>query len=370
MRRQPFNPEKELKEIGKFRTFPSPMAPDGYLPRYDRPVTPRENFLAMLKGESPQWIPNFFYDIHTFCPRVIPDNVARGMVVDGEPMEGLKKGGLDMFGVEWEYEELVGGSMVKPGNPKCPDICEWEKYITFPDLDSWDWAHAAEVNTPYFDGGRPVEFTIFSGLFERLISFLDFEAAALALLDEDQQDAVHGLFDKLCDFYDDYIGYVKKYFPFVDIICFHDDWGSQRAPFFSLATCREMLVPYLKRVADSCHKNGFFLHLHCCGKNEMIVPAMVEAGVDMWIPQPMNDFDYLLRNFNDKLVLGVQPPELKEELDEEGVKEACKKYVESTLVASKPRVLCFASSALRKYPSVAKMLDYLYPISREYYSKL
>jgi hypothetical protein len=311
-------------------------------------------------------------DTFTIIPRIIPDNVARGYVMDAEPLALEENGGIDMFGIEWEYVATVGGSMVKPGNPKVADICDWEKIITFPNLDDYDWEGSAAKNAPYLEKNRDklIETWIFNGLFERLISFLDFEAAALALLDEDQQDAVHGLFDKLCDFYDDYIGYVKKYFPFVDIICFHDDWGSQRAPFFSLATCREMLVPYLKRVADSCHKNGFFLHLHCCGKNEMIVPAMVEAGVDMWIPQPMNDFDYLLRNFNDKLVLGVQPPELKEELDEEGVKEACKKYVESTLVASKPRVLCFASSALRKYPSVAKMLDYLYPISREYYSKL
>lgn len=370
MVRQPYDAEKESKIIGKFRAFPSPSAPDGYVPRYDRPATPRENFISMLKGEAPQWIPNFSYDAQPFCPRMIPDNIARGMVMDAEPMEGIQKGGLDMFGVDWEFEPLVGGSMVKPGNPKCPDICEWEKYITFPDLDTWDWAHASEVNAPYFDGGRLIEFTIFSGLFERLISFLDFEGAAMALLDEDQQDAVHSLFDKLCTFYDDYISRVKKYFPQVDLICLHDDWGSQRAPFFSLATCREMLVPYMKRIVESCHKNGFFFHLHSCGKNEMIVPAMVEAGMDMWIPQPMNDFDYLLKNFNDKLVLSVSPPTLTEELDDEAIIAVCKKYVESTLVSSKPRVLCFVSSALRKYPSVAKMLDYLYPISREYYSKL
>ena len=33
----------------------------------------------------------------------------------------------------------------------------------------------------------------------------------------------------------------------IDGVMFHDDWGSQRAPSFSPATCREMIVPYLKR---------------------------------------------------------------------------------------------------------------------------
>ena len=54
--------------------------------------------------------------------------------------------------------------------------------------------------------------------------------------------------------------------------------------------------------------------------------------------QPMNDFDYLLRNFNDKLVLGVQPRSSKRSLTRRASR-GLQKYVESTLVASS-RVLC------------------------------
>jgi hypothetical protein len=303
-----------------------------------------------------------------FNPRLIPDNVARAMVMDGESMAGIAKGGLDLFGVYWEFEPLVGGSMVKPGNPMCPDITQWEKYIKFPDLSKLDWARSSEINSPYLTDDRLNEWTIFSGLFERLISFCDFEGAAMALMDEDQQDSVHRLFDKLSDFYDEYFGYIKKYFN-VNMIQFHDDWGSQRAPFFSIATCREMLVPYLKRIAESAHKRGIYFHLHCCGKNEMLVPAMIEAGVDLWIPQPMNDLTLLLKKFNDKIMLAMNPQKVEGEIDDAAARELCEEFVKSSFAVPYPRVVCFASSLIRT-PSTMKVLKYLYPTSREYYSKL
>ncbi len=368
MNRKPYDAEKESKITGTMICLPNPNAKDGKMPKPATPISYRDNILSMLKGEPPQWLAYYASEVQMFNPRFIPDNIARAMVSDAEPMEGIQKGGKDLFGVDWEYEALVNGSMVKPGNPKCPDINQWEKYITFPDLEKLDWKRSSEINSPYLSDDRMNEWTVFSGLFERLISFCDFEGAAMALMDEDQQDAVHRLFDKLADFYDDYFGLIKKHFK-VDIIQFHDDWGSQRAPFFSIATCREMLVPYLKRIAESAHKRGMYFHLHCCGKNEMLVPAMIEAGVDIWIPQPMNDSQYLIKNFNDKIVLGVNPPKIEEDIDDARARELCEEFVKSTFAVPYPRVFCFASSVTRT-PSTMKLLKHLYPVSREYYSKL
>lgn len=368
MNRKPYDPEKESKIVGTISCFPSPNFPEGKMPKLDTPISYRDNVLAMLKGEPPQWIPYYATEVQMVNPRLIPDNVARAMVMDAEPMAGIQKGGLDLFGVYWEYEALVGGSMVKPGNPMCPDITQWEKYIKFPDLEKLDWAGSAKINAPYLTEDRMNEWTIFSGLFERLISFLDFEAAAMALMDEDQQESTHRLFDKLADFYDEYFGYIKKYFN-INMIQFHDDWGSQRAPFFSLSTCREMLVPYLKRIVESAHKRGMYFHLHCCGKDEMLVPAMIEAGVDLWIPQPMNDVPKLLKLYNDKIMFGMNAQKVDVEIDEDEARRLCDEFVKTSFAVPYPRVVCFASSLLRT-PSTMKLLKYLYPVSREYYSKL
>ena len=59
--------------------------------------------------------------------------------------------------------------MVRPGNPlKVPDICEWEKYITFPNIDEYDWEGSAKTNAPYIGNGRVTMVWMMNGLFEGL----------------------------------------------------------------------------------------------------------------------------------------------------------------------------------------------------------
>jgi len=337
-------------------------------PFYYTPIKPEENFRMMLEGKVPFWMPTD-QDTFTIIPRIIPDNVARGYVLDAEPLKPEENGGIDWFGIEWEYIPTVGGSMVKPGNPKVADICEWEQIITFPNLDELDWEGSAAKNAPHLEKNRDklIETWIMNGLFERLISFLDFEAAAMALLDEDQQEAVHKLFDRLCNFYDDLIGRYQKYYG-TQLILFHDDWGSQRAPFFSLATCREMLVPYLKRVVESCHKRGMYFNFHCCGKNEMLVPAMIEAGVDMWTPQHMNDFDMLVRQYGDKICLGSRMAVLPPDTSDDDIRRAAADFVNRYKEAT--RVFSLGAMYARTNPAMSKLMREIYYMTREEYNKL
>ena len=296
----------ELKVIGEYKSFPfmGPNTPG--VPKYNTPLTPRENLFRFLKGEG-MWTP-VGTDFLFFLPRIIPDNVARVFVIDGEPVDYKSMtGGKDWFNVEWEYVPQAGGSMVRPGNPLLvPDLSHWEDYVVFPDLDALDWEKSAEVNRPYIHEDRIVEMWIFSGFFERLISFMEFENAALALIDEDEQEHVHRLFARLCDFYDKLLEKLHTYYN-PALIYFHDDWGSQRAPFFSLNTVQEMIVPYLKRLCDTAHKYGIGVDLHSCVKIERLVPAMIEAGVDIWSGQPMNDRIAVLQEYGDRIKLSVSP---------------------------------------------------------------
>ena len=135
---------------------------------------------------------------------------------------------------------------------------------------------------------------------------MDFDKAAVAMIDEDQKDAVKALFERLADLYIDMIKRFKEaYDP--GVVCVHDDWGSQRSPFFSLATIREMLVPAFSRVIRATHEAGMFFDIHSCGKNELIVPAYIELGVDYWSGQSINDRAALYEIYGDKLILGLDP---------------------------------------------------------------
>jgi len=299
---------EELKVIGEYKTVPLAKGVQRPpMPKRNTPISPLENYKRFIKRDKPIWTPTGS-DFITFIPRIIPDNVARGFVFDSDPIDNVKEaGGKDMFGVEWEFVPVVGGSMVRPGNPlKIPDITKWEEYLEFPDLSAYDWKGSVERNRHVLFNDNVTMIWVQTGLFERLISFMEFENAALALIDEDQQDYVHSLMDRLCVFYDEYFDYLKKYYD-VNVIYFHDDWGSQRAPFFSRATCEEMIMPYLKRVCESAHKRDIFIDFHSCGMVEPLLPCMIEAGCDTWSGQPMNDKLKMLRLYGDRITINLSP---------------------------------------------------------------
>lgn len=301
------NIKEELKVTGSLEGVTFVGMPVGAGPKYNTPITPKENFKRFMKGEGYMWTP-CSSDFVTVMPKELPDNPSRDFVFDKDvPAETLHVGGKDMFGIEWEYIPSAGGSMVRPGNPLLvPDITEWEKTVKFPDISAYDWNAIENRLKDVVSDDRVVVSWVFNGLFERLISFMEFENAALAFVDEDEQEYVHTLFSRLCDMYDELFDRLHKHLN-VDVIYFHDDWGSQRAPFFSKAVCDEMLVPYLKRVCESAHKRGMYIDFHSCGQVELLVPCMIEAGVDIWSGQPMNDRIKILKNYGDKIKLNLSP---------------------------------------------------------------
>ena len=106
-----------------------------------------------------------------------------------------------------------------------------------PDLDALDYEGYALKDKDYLNTKQYNELGILSGFWERLISLMDVSSAAIALIDEDQQDAVHDM--------------------------------------------------------------GMYFQLHSCGKNEALVPAYIAAGVDLWCPQPLNDIEKLAKQYKD-----------------------------------------------------------------------
>lgn len=295
--------EQELTEIGQYFKIPGP----GFLPKYQTPVSPRENFLMALEHQKPYWLPDY-YDTVTLCPACYPDAIARGFVMGAEGAEYMadeNKGGRDAFGIEWEYVPVANGSMVRPGNPLLNDMTEWKEKVTLPDVDSWEWEKSRKANEEFLAKDDHVRVMwIFTGFFERLISLLEFEDAAIALIDEEQKEAVHEFFDACCTCYEKIARHYKEDFG-CDILYVHDDWGSQRAPFFSVDTCMEMLVPYVKRLVDYTHSLGMKYQMHSCGKNETLMPCYLAAGVDIWEPQAQNDVDLIIQEAKGKIMIGL-----------------------------------------------------------------
>ncbi|NLV50788.1 MAG: methyltransferase [Clostridiales bacterium] len=333
-----FDP-KELEVVEEVRGFYN--APP--TPIYKFPVTPKEAYIAAYKG-SPVWQITGLEQI-MFAPAVNPDNIARAFCIDGTktpPQDGLVP---DMFGIEWEFVRKVGGSMVRPGKPYLSDANEWYEKIVWPDIDKWDWEGAAKANESYLSDTKFNVCWFLNGWYERLISFMEFENAAFALIDDDQKQAVKDLFDKLSDLYIRIFDKYLTYFPKIDGFCIHDDWGSQKETFFSPATAEEMIVPYMKRVTDYLHERGKFCDLHSCGQALKQIPNFIKAGWDSWSGQAMNDTHKIYELYGDKILLGVLPEMFDPaKLSEEEQRAKAREYADKFCRPDKPSIFGFYGS--------------------------
>lgn len=302
-----FTPD-ELESRGSF---------SGYfkVPRFNTPITPRENMLRLYQDKTPMWIPSPG-EMATIMVECDPENIARS-----------PSGGVDGFGVEWIFVESAGGAMVKPGNPIVKDINEWEKYVTVPDPEQWNWEACYENQKEKLSDPTLMHGINFgSCLFERLIAVMDFENAAMALIDEDETEAVHRFFRAVTDYRKKYYTLCKKWFN-PDCVNFNDDWGSQRAEFFSKETAREMLVPYVKESCDCAHSLGMYIDLHSCGFVEGFVPFFIEEGFDSWGGQPLNDKPKLKKMYPGHFIF-THSVDIPDDASDEEIDAEVKKFMD------------------------------------------
>jgi len=299
MVKYPYNPEELEKAVDTvdFRGNPTVVFP--------KPCSEIENYMATFKDHAPIWMVTGM-GAGMFAPKVIPDNIARAFVFEAERIP--PSGGKDMFGIDWVYEPTVGGSIEDPNQPILfDDANDWEGKINWPDIDSWDWEGSAKANKDFLSSDRPISLWLLNGCwFERLISFMGFENASMALIDEDQHEALNALFEKTTDLYCRIVDKCcEAYGDGFSTFTVHDDWGSQKDCFFSPDVARELIVPHMKKLVDRIHSHGKIANLHSCGCLDKQVENIVEAGWDTWAPMAMNDTHAMYEKYGDRLVFGV-----------------------------------------------------------------
>jgi uroporphyrinogen decarboxylase len=187
--------------------------------------------------------------------------------------------GKDWFNCNWEFSEAAGAPAPDQYNHLMSDICDWKEIVKFPDLDTWDWEKAVKIDKIEMINReeKAVNVLVLTGLFERLHVLMGFEDALCALLMEPEH--VADFLDAMTDYKIKLIDKIAQYYK-PDIITYHDDWGTQRGPFFSPETWRELIKPRTKRIIDAAHKHNILFVLHSCGKYDELIPEITEIGVD------------------------------------------------------------------------------------------
>jgi hypothetical protein len=321
-RKIPFE-KNELQIIGSIPGFLGGPA----APIRNAAVSPRENMAALFHEKAPFWLPTR-HESRIFIPTLYNELLGRGG----------PDGTTDAFGIEWEWVEVAGGSMVRPGEPFLADANEWKEKVVFPDIEKWDWAKDAAENP--IDPRVSTQMGLINGFwFERLVSFMDFGPAAIALIDDEQKKAVHAFFEAMTDFAIRVIDVLCKYWPGVDGFDLHDDWAGQKAPFFSEEIARELFVPYMRELTNHIHAKGRYVTLHSCGHGESRVQCFIDGGFDGWEPQAMNDVTKLYDAFGDKIVIFAIPEAYDvKTTSEDEQKRFARAYVDRFSEPGKPTV--------------------------------
>lgn len=252
------------------------------------PISPRENLKLVLDHKKPMYMPS-----SSDMVAILPD-----ILLERPP---YNKGGEDWFGVIWEYGEKGGAPMVKPGTEICDDVTKWRETIKIPDLDAIDWAASAKEMEPFYDPDKMSSFWVMNGPFERLHSIIGIENAFMAMYDE--PEVVHEYMEFVTEYKIKLLGKLIDNYK-VDIILFHDDWGSAQNGFFPVPIFEEFIFPYMKRIVQYVKSRGVYFDMHSDGKVDLYIPYMVEMGCDMWNPaQCFNDLGNIKKLYGDKLVL-------------------------------------------------------------------
>ena len=339
----------DKSELEVKREVPQAFGPPVKL--WNTPITPKENRMLLYSGKTPMWAPFSGGETNNWRAWCDPENIARSNPEGGR--------GIDGYGIEWVFVPSAGGAMVKPGNPTVTDISEWEKCVTIPNPDEWDWESTKKQAEESRDPELMDMVSVPGCLFERLIACMDYEGAVVALIDEDQKEDVHRFFRAVTEVHKKTYSNIKKYMN-PQVVNFNDDWGTQKAQAFSTETYREMIYPYVKEIADHVHSLGMYFDLHSCGVIEPFIPMISELW-DSWGGQPLNDKVKLKELYGDKMIFTIHMS-----MDPDATEEEVDAWVEEFIKGPGADNRCLVE--VREGP--ASLKEKIYIASRKNYDKL
>jgi uroporphyrinogen-III decarboxylase len=249
-------------------------------------MTEKENYLKVLKGETPEWLPVYL----DACQWLFPS------VLEPPMLTGKER---DVYGIPYVIHE--NGPIPRPNDFILRDIADWRTAVNIPTLEGYDWESAAQKDCAMLDKNKAVA-VMSEGPFMVLINAMGFEAGLMAMAEEPEE--VMAFFEALAAFQDKVLENTLKYCHPVDVVIIADDVATARDLFISPKTYREMVLPFHKRRADIAKKYNLAIEMHNCGKAGAIVDDWVNIGVSIWqLGLPISDLVAAQKKYGKKFVI-------------------------------------------------------------------
>jgi uroporphyrinogen decarboxylase len=261
-------------------------------------MTPKERWLALLKGEKPDRLPMDYWGTEETTRKVCKYlgcatvwqmydrlHIDRVVTVGPEYIGPRLKRGYDMYGMRYHrirhydgsgsYRECISHPLAQYNT-----VEEIEKDYIWPTADWFNYsvipAQIRRKQKYPVQGGGSEPFLIYKNLRGMEQAYID-----LAL----NPELVHYCLDKLFDFcYQNTLRIFEQIPGKVTLSYVSEDFGGQQTLLFSRKMVQEFFVPRMKRMIDLAHKAGAYAFFHSDGSIREILPDMIEAGVDVLNP--------------------------------------------------------------------------------------
>ena len=324
-------------------------------PQPDYPMKPIDNFKLATAHKTPCWMPNATIDFQSYYM----SEFLEGFVIFpwGIDEEVVYK---DEFGCQWKYIVSAGGAMLDPGGKAIvDDVTKWEKLVKFPEIK----LNGSDFMEKTHDPDKVFRVDIFQGLTERLVGLMGgYTEAMLALAEE--PEACADFFEAFTDWEIAQIDKLYEKYP-INVIIYHDDWGTERDTFFSERTMEELVLEPTRRIVQHVKSKGAAFELHSCGAIGRFMKYILDVGIDiLQIQSRANDIPQMKRDFGDKICFNIYDNSLASATPTESeIVTAARKIVDTFGESGGAYTHTFMVN-----PEYAWVLtNELYAYSREYY---
>ncbi|AEF84759.1 putative veratrol:corrinoid protein metyltransferase [Treponema primitia ZAS-2] len=284
-------------------------------------LTPRENYLKMMKGEVPESVP-----IYSLGPALkgAPPTVRVGpTVLSGAQafLPGIPdpNGRVDCWGIKYIATKETGNQAIpEPGVFLLEDIRKYRDVLKLPQLpDGFSWEEQAkkDIAASRIDRTQScaMALAMFSP-FQQTMALMGFTEGLCAFFEE--PELVKEMLNWMVDFFVPHIVNVMDYYK-PDVMFFADDTATKSNPFISLEMFKDILKPIYMKMAKPVMERGIPIQFHNCGRCEDFLADKIDFGVKVWDPaQVDNNLDEVKRKFGNKMCIagGFEykvPPESK-----------------------------------------------------------
>ena len=187
---------------------------------------------------------------------------------------------VDEFGAIWNRD---GGntSLGHPGRPAIPDWSEYDSYMRRYAPDALDRSrYETFLRVGNLTGRRKYRMCILGGqgpftMAHAIRGFTNF------LVDHRRNpDELRRLLARITGFYVDAAKCWVEYGARPHGFMLYDDLGDQYRPFMSPEVFADFYGPVFRTIIDTAHGLGCDMHLHSCGKIDLLMPALIDWGLD------------------------------------------------------------------------------------------